>query len=85
MGIGRVVLQSQSFASAKNSHRMVDDLLATGIGVLSALGEQRERLKSAQRKVGLDTAIKPLLSHFTTGKFNFSPKYSRIPRARVEP
>jgi len=43
--------ESQAFTSAANSHRMVDDLLATGIGVLSALGEQRERLKSAQRKM----------------------------------
>mmetsp|Transcript_25270 Transcript_25270/g.42349 ORF Transcript_25270/g.42349 Transcript_25270/m.42349 type:complete len:225 (+) Transcript_25270:281-955(+) len=43
--------ESQAFESAGNSHRMVDDLLASGIGVLAALGEQRERMKTAQRKM----------------------------------
>ena len=36
-------------------------------------------------QVGLHTAIKPLLSHSTTGKFNSPPEYLRIPRVRVEP
>ena len=38
------------------------------LGVLSGL------------KVELYTAIKPLLSHFATGKFNSSPKYLRAPK-----
>eukprot|EP00241_Pyramimonas_parkeae_P011743 CAMPEP_0114260674 /NCGR_PEP_ID=MMETSP0058-20121206/20632_1 /TAXON_ID=36894 /ORGANISM="Pyramimonas parkeae, CCMP726" /LENGTH=216 /DNA_ID=CAMNT_0001375963 /DNA_START=9 /DNA_END=656 /DNA_ORIENTATION=- len=43
--------ESQSFQSVGNSHRMIDDLLATGVGVLANLSEQRERMKGAQRKV----------------------------------
>eukprot|EP00959_Pyramimonas_sp_CCMP1952_P177492 3710173-Pyramimonas_sp.AAC.1 len=37
-----------------------------------------------RRRVGLHTAIKPLISHSTTGEFNSPPKYVRIPHVRVE-
>eukprot|EP00959_Pyramimonas_sp_CCMP1952_P401238 8407545-Pyramimonas_sp.AAC.1 len=53
-------------------------------------GERRtlDLLLSAARAaqvIGLDTAIKPLLSHSTTGEFNSPPNYLRIPHVRVEP
>eukprot|EP00976_Prorocentrum_cordatum_P060592 1175975-Prorocentrum_minimum.AAC.1 len=43
------------------------------------------RLKVLRWAVGLDTNVKPLLSHSTAGEFNSPPKYLRIPRVRVEP
>eukprot|EP00976_Prorocentrum_cordatum_P074648 1181602-Prorocentrum_minimum.AAC.1 len=35
-----------------------------------------------RRSVGLRTAVKPLLSHSTTGEFEKPPKYSRTPKKR---
>ena len=43
--------QSHERESAAASHHMLDDLLATGAGVLSNLGVQRDRLKSVHRKI----------------------------------
>eukprot|EP00976_Prorocentrum_cordatum_P091673 1188622-Prorocentrum_minimum.AAC.5 len=36
-------------------------------------------------RLGLDTDIKPLLSHSTNGEFYSAPKYLRTPHVRVEP
>jgi len=44
-------LEAASLESAKRSHKMIDDLMDAGVGVLGNLAEQRERLKSAQRKM----------------------------------
>eukprot|EP00854_Cymbomonas_tetramitiformis_P009214 gene9214-10921_t len=43
--------ESGALESASNSNKMVDELLATGMSVLSNMAEQRERLKGAQRKM----------------------------------
>lgn len=36
--------------SARNSSRMMEETLATGVAILSKYSEQRDRLKRAQRK-----------------------------------
>eukprot|EP00976_Prorocentrum_cordatum_P018410 372472-Prorocentrum_minimum.AAC.1 len=40
--------------------------------------------KRSPSRLGLDSAIKPLLSHSSTGEFNSPPEYLRIPRLRVD-
>ncbi|KAL3332674.1 hypothetical protein AABB24_032969 [Solanum stoloniferum] len=42
--------EAQAMQSARNSSRMMEETLATGVAILSKYSEQRDRLKSAQRK-----------------------------------
>ncbi|KAK3038443.1 hypothetical protein RJ639_030609 [Escallonia herrerae] len=56
--------EAQAMVSARNSSRMLEEATATGAAILSRYSEQRDRLKSAQRKaldvlntVGLSNSV----------------------------
>ncbi|KAK4786821.1 hypothetical protein SAY86_010654 [Trapa natans] len=60
--------EAQAMQSARNSSRMLEESLQTGIAILSKYSEQRERLKKVQRKaldvlntVGLSNSLLKLI------------------------
>ncbi|KAL1209908.1 Membrin-11 [Cardamine amara subsp. amara] len=72
-GEGAYILQifdeeAQAMNSVKNSKRMLEDSFSSGVAILSKYAEQRDRLKSAQRKaldvlntVGLSNSVLRLI------------------------
>ena len=51
VNLGEADLEAQALASVNRSSSMVDDLLAHGTAILGSMAEQRDRIKSAQRRV----------------------------------
>ncbi|GAB2271010.1 Membrin-11 [Dionaea muscipula] len=60
--------EAQALQSMRNSARMMEEAYSTGVAILSKFSEQRERMKSAQRKaldilntVGLSNSVLKLI------------------------
>ncbi|ANM61349.1 membrin 11 [Arabidopsis thaliana] len=60
--------EAQAMSSVKNSKRMLEESFSSGVAILSKYAEQRDRLKSAQRKaldvlntVGLSNSVLRLI------------------------
>ncbi|CAK9144094.1 unnamed protein product [Ilex paraguariensis] len=66
--------EEQAMRSARNSSRMLEESLATGVGILGKYAEQRDRLKGAQRKaldvlnnLGLSNSVMRLIERRNRG------------------